>query len=118
MVQAFASRPAGGGLVVTRPAPPFRHAPSGNVIIIERTPVSFVHPFFFGHRFFAFSAPLFLGGSPVDVIDAPFFCWLDGFGFTDQAEFVRHLHEAHGVPLASALSFCELVGGRVVFFGF
>src|SRR6266542_1575574 len=29
MAHAFASRRTGGSMVVTRPAPPFRHAPSG-----------------------------------------------------------------------------------------
>ncbi len=103
-----------------RPTPPFRRTPSGNVIIIERTPVFFVHPFFFEHRLstFGFGQPLFLGGSPVVVMDAPFFCYLHGLGFTDQAAFTQHLHDAHGVPLGRALSFCELVGGRYVFFGF
>ncbi len=104
-------------MVVTRPAPPFRHAPTGNVIIIELAPAFFVHPLFFRHRFFTFGQPLFLGGSPVALIDAPFFCYVDRLGFTDQATFAQHLHDAHGVPLDRALSFCELVGGQYVFFG-
>jgi hypothetical protein len=130
MVRAFASRRAGGGMVGTRPALPFRHAPTGNVIIIERRPVFFVNPFFFRHRlfifgqpfffrqrFFSFGQPLFLGGPPVDVIDAPFFCNVDGLAFTDRATFAQHLHDAHGVPLDEALSDSVLVDGRYVFFG-
>jgi hypothetical protein len=109
------------------------------VIIIERPPVFFAHPFFFGHRFFArpfffghrffvhpfffrhrfftFGAPLFLGGSAATVIDTPFFCDVDGLGFPDLAAFAQHLHDAHGIALDRALSFCEPVAGRCVFFG-
>jgi hypothetical protein len=87
------------------------------VIIIERPPVFFVHPFFFRHRFFTFGAPLFLDGSAAAVINTPFFCDVDGLGFPDAAAFAQHLHNAHGIALDRALSFCEPVGGRCVFFG-
>jgi hypothetical protein len=106
-------------MVVTRRAPFFHHLQSGEVVIINRGPVVFVHPFFFSSsRGFFLGEPLFLTEQPATIIAAPFFCYLDGLGFTDQAEFVRHLHEVHGVPFTSALSFCEVVGGRYMFFGF
>jgi hypothetical protein len=87
------------------------------VIIIERPPVFLVHPFFFGHSFTTFGAPLFLDWSAATVIDTPFFCDVDGLGFPDAAAFAQHLHDAHGIALDRALSSCELVGGRCVFFG-
>jgi hypothetical protein len=114
--RSFAAAPfAGrGAIVVTRPAPPFhtRFVCPHCVIIVE--------PFFLSHRRFVTSdRRLFLSpGPPLAVIDAPFFCWLDGLGFADREQFARHLHDAHGVPLANALSFGEHVGGRFVFFGF
>jgi hypothetical protein len=49
---------------------------------------------------------------------APFFCWMDGIGFTDEERFVHHLHGAHGVPLDKALSASERVDGRYVFYGY
>jgi hypothetical protein len=101
--------------IVTRRAPPFHRAPNGDVVLVEDG-APFVRPFV-SHRFFAFGEPLSLG-APVAIIEAPYFCYLDGLGFADQAAFVRHLHDAHGVPVGRALSFCEQVGGRYVFFGF
>jgi hypothetical protein len=117
MVQAFAARLAGGDVVVKRPAPAFRHAPTGNVIIIERTPLFFVHPFFREHRFSTFGQPLFLGGSPVVVIDAPFFCQVDGLGFSDEAACAQHLHAAHGVPLGRARRSVSWWAGATCFSG-
>jgi hypothetical protein len=49
---------------------------------------------------------------------APFYCWVDGIGFTDEGRFVHHLHEVHGVPLDEALDATEVVGERRVFFGY
>jgi hypothetical protein len=108
---------SGRGFVVTRPEPPLRRIPPGSVIVIERSPVFFVHPFFFGHRFLTFGGPLFLGGSAATVIDTPFFCDVDGLGFPDLAAFAQHLHDVHGIALDRALSFCEPARGRCVFFG-
>ena len=110
----MSAQPAGrASVIVTRPAPPFRRrfVCPPRVIVVEP---------FFSHRTFigGNGLLLFSPGPPVAVIDAPFFCWLDGLGFIDRDSFVRHLHNAHGMPLANVLSFCELVGGRVVFFGF
>ena len=48
----------------------------------------------------------------------PYYCWVDGIGFTDEGRFVHHLHEVHGVPLDQALASTELVGERHVFFGY
>jgi hypothetical protein len=106
-------------MTVTRRAPPFRRLPSGEVVIVNRGPVFFVHRFFFSSsRRFFLGQPLFLAEQPTTIIAAPFFCWLDSLGFADRDSFVRHLHEVHGVPLALALSHCQLVGGHYVFFGF
>jgi hypothetical protein len=104
---------SGRGIVIVRPEPPFRRKPSGSVIIHRTTPVFFVHPFLFGHRFTTFGtfgAALFLDWSAATVIDTPFFCDVDGLGFPDEAAFAQHLHDAHGIPLDSALSVCEPVG--------
>jgi hypothetical protein len=49
---------------------------------------------------------------------APYYCWVDGIGFTDEGRFVHHLHEVHGVPLDEALAATEMVGERRVFFGY
>jgi hypothetical protein len=49
---------------------------------------------------------------------APYYCWVDGIGFTDEGRFVHHLHEVHGVPLDEALDATEVVGERRVFFGY
>ncbi len=49
---------------------------------------------------------------------APYYCWVDGIGFTDEGRFVHHLHEVHGVPLDEALAATEVVGERRVFFGY
>jgi len=69
--------------------------------------------FFFGRPFFPFSPRAV-------VISTPFFCFPDGLGFTDQALFFDHLHQAHGIPPDRALSFSTpLLGGRrFIFFGF
>jgi hypothetical protein len=106
------------GTIVTRRAPPFHRLPSGEVVIANRGAILFVHPFFFSSsRGFFLGEPMFLAEQPTTIINAPFFCYLDGLGFSDRDSFVRHLHEVHGVPLTSALSFCERVGGRYMFFG-
>jgi hypothetical protein len=57
---------------------------------------------------------------PIVIIRSPFFCFPHGLEFTDQALFISHLHQFHGVPLGNALSFCQPVGGgaRLIFFGF
>jgi hypothetical protein len=52
------------------------------------------------------------------TVTAPFFCWIDGIGFTDEERFAHHLHGAHGVPLDKALSASEKVDGRYVFYGY
>jgi hypothetical protein len=48
----------------------------------------------------------------------PYFCWVDGIGFTDEGRFLHHLHEVHGVPLDEGLGSTELVGERHVFYGY
>jgi hypothetical protein len=55
---------------------------------------------------------------PPATVTAPFFCWMDGIGFTDEDRFAHHLHGAHGVPLDEALSASEKVEGRYVFYGY
>jgi hypothetical protein len=55
---------------------------------------------------------------PPPSVTAPFFCWVDGIGFTDEDRFAHHLHGAHGVPLDKALSASEKVDGRYVFYGY
>jgi hypothetical protein len=57
------------------------------------------------------------GFAPAPIY-APFYCSLDGLAFQDEAMFVRHLHDAHGVPSENALSYAESIGGSYVFFGF
>jgi len=49
---------------------------------------------------------------------APYYCWVDGIGFTDEGRFLHHLHEVHGVPLDEALAATEVVGERRVFYGY
>ena len=44
---------------------------------------------------------------PPPTVTAPFFCWVDGIGFTDEERFAHHLHGVHGVPLDKALSASE-----------
>lgn len=94
----------------------------------------FAHEFFFGphHHFGGFSRDFFLSdrsfffGRPffpvrpqVVVIRSPFFCFPDGLEFTDQALFFDHLHHVHGIPVDRASLFCrQLLGGRLIFFGF
>jgi hypothetical protein len=120
--------------VITRPAPPFQRAPDdfhehhhhrGPVFVFVEPPffesAPFGYPYGYAYpyssSFYAFG-PSSAYAAPSAVIDAPFFCWIDGIGFTDEGRFAHHLHEAHGVPLRDALAASELVGGRYVFFGF
>lgn len=62
--------------------------------------------------------PFAAGRGPVVLISTPFFCHPHGTGFTDESEFVRHLHEQHGLPERRALASCREVGGKLFFFGF
>jgi hypothetical protein len=55
---------------------------------------------------------------PPPTVTAPFFCWVDGIGFTDEDRFAHHLHGVHGVPLDKALSASEKIDGRYVFYGY
>ena len=57
------------------------------------------------------------GFAPAPIY-APFYCSLDGLAFQNEATFVQHLHDAHGVPSENALSYAESIGGSYVFFGF
>jgi hypothetical protein len=52
------------------------------------------------------------------VIPDPYYWWIHGIGFSDEAQFAQHLHDAHGVPLDEALSMSEQVDGRYVFYGY
>jgi hypothetical protein len=52
------------------------------------------------------------------MITDPYYCWIDGIGFSSEERFARHLHEVHGVPLDKALASSELVDGHYVFFGY
>jgi hypothetical protein len=123
----FATR-LGGSTIVTRPAPPLQHAFGGFVMHHHHHgPVFvFVEPLFFSPFLFGYAypySPLYDFGPPAayaapSTVTAPFFCWIDGIGFTDEERFARHLHEVHGVPLDEALSASELVDGRYVFFGY
>jgi hypothetical protein len=113
---------------VTRPAPPLQRAFGGfgmhhhhhGAVFVFVEPPFFV-PFLYQYAY-AYS-PLYDFGSPSayaapPTVTAPFFCWIDGIGFTDEERFAHHLHEVHGVPLDEALSASELVDGRYVFFGY
>jgi hypothetical protein len=57
---------------------------------------------------------------PTVVIHSPFFCFPHGLEFTEEALFIEHLSQFHGLLPRSALSFCRVVGGgaRLIFFGF
>lgn len=57
---------------------------------------------------------------PPVVISSPFFCFPHGLGFTDQALFLDHLQQFHGIPPKNAFSSCIPVGGglRWIFLGF
>ena len=52
------------------------------------------------------------------MITGPYYCWVDGIGFSDEGRFAHHLHEVHGVPLDEALASTELMDGHYVFFGY
>lgn len=128
-----ASRPATSSLphtVVTRPTPPLqrtfggfhRHHHHGPAFVFIEPPFFVRSPFLYSYPysagFYSFEGPLDAYAGTPSAITAPFYCWIDGIAFTDQARFAHHLHEVHGVPLEEALSSCEPVGGRCVFFGF
>jgi hypothetical protein len=80
----------------------------------------FQRDFFFSNRGFFFGPPLFpLSPHAAVVIRSPFFCFPEGLEFTDQALFFEHLHQVHGIPFEQAGFFCrQLLGGRLIFFGF
>jgi hypothetical protein len=129
----------GGSTLVTRPAPPLQHAfggfpmhhhhhHHGPVFAFVEPPFfspvfsPFFSPFFYGYAYpysplYDFRAPPTYAEAPPTVA-APFFCWIDGIGFTDEGRFAHHLHEVHGVPLDEALSASEIVDGRYIFFGY
>ena len=52
------------------------------------------------------------------MITDPYYCWVDGIGFSDEGRFAHHLHEVHGVPLDEALASTEPMDGHYVFFGY
>jgi hypothetical protein len=124
-----------GSMLVTRPAPPLRrafgsfpmhrhHHHNGSVFAFVEPPFfsPFFSPFFYGYAYpysplYDFGAPRAYTQAP-PTLTAPFFCWIDGIGFTDQERFAHHLHEVHGVPLDEALSASEMIDGRYVFFGY
>src|SRR5262245_226685 len=91
----------------------------GPFVPFGREPHFFAERFFRPHRHFDgvfFRSPFFavhpLGG----VLSSPFFCFPHRLAFPTQALFIEHLHGAHGLPFASALSFCTPVGSRLFFF--
>ena len=124
-----------GSMLVTRPAPPLQHAfggfpmhhhhhHHGPVFAFVEPPFfsPFFSPFFYGHAYpysalYDFGAPPAYAEAP-PAVTTPFFCWIDGIGFTDEGRFAHHLHEVHGVPLDEALSASEKVDGRYVFYGY
>lgn len=80
----------------------------------------FLHERFFSPHHhvdgFVFGSPFFPVNPRGVVTGSPFFCFPHGLAFTTQALFIEHLHGAHGLPFASALSFCTPVGSRLLFF--
>lgn len=126
------SRPS-GPRIVTRPAFPLQRSFDGfhRHRHHRRGPVLFfVEPSFFALPFgypyapyrpysslYEFGAPRAYARSP-STISEPYYCWIDGIGFSDEDRFAHHLREVHGVPLERALSASEQIGGRYVFFGY
>jgi hypothetical protein len=110
--------------IVTRREPPFHRALDGFGPHPHHRHghVFFFTPFFapFGYLyslFYGFGAAFGYEGSR-SVIPEPYYCWIHGIGFSDEAQFAQHLHDAHGVPLDEALSASEQVDGRYVFYGY
>ncbi len=129
--------PIAGPNVVTRPMAPFRQGPGagaqchrrhGPVVVFVQPPLFGTQRFGFGYNSFSsnfpFSSPFTFGSWPAfntaapAAMAEPYYCWVDGIGFTDEGRFVHHLHEVHGVPLDEALSLTESVGERRVFYGY
>ena len=133
--------------IVTRPMPPFHRAPGmtwrhghhrGPVVVFLQPPYFGAQPFGYSYSPYFSNYPYssfrpyspfyysWLGsfGTPPTSMAAPstnadpYFCWVDGIGFTDEGRFLHHLHEVHGVPLDEGLTSTELVGERHVFFGY
>jgi hypothetical protein len=124
------------------PAPPFQRPPghvNGHRHDQHRPAFVFIEPPFFGTRRFGYPytpyAPYnpYVSYSPYSfyawdrlsaypagpsMITAPYYCWVDGIGFSDEGRFAHHLHEVHGVPLDKALASSELLDGHYVFFGY
>jgi hypothetical protein len=128
-LQAHFAPHLGGSTLVTRPTPPLQRAFGGfgmhhhhhGAVFVFVEPPFFV-PFLYGYAYpysplYDFGPPSAYA-EPPPTVTAPFFCWIDGIGFTDEERFAHHLHEVHGVPLDEALSTSELVDGRYVFFGY
>jgi hypothetical protein len=124
----------GGSTLVTRPSPPLQHAfggfpfhhhhhhhGAGFAFVEQPFFSSFLYgsPYWYGYPYwplYDFSSPPPHTAAP--NVSAPFFCWIDEIGFTDERRFAHHLHEVHGVPLDEALSASEQVDGRYVFYGY
>jgi hypothetical protein len=121
--------------MITRPAPPLQHAdgfrrhhhhhPGRTFVFVE--PPFFGSPAFISPYGYPYSSSFYTFGAfgsptsyaaPVSTVTAPFFCWVDGIGFSDETRFAHHLHEVHGVPLDDALAASEVVGGHYMFFGY
>jgi hypothetical protein len=97
----------------------------GSLYAFGSPPYGFRAPYGFGAPYgfsvpYGFAVPygsVVPGFAPAPIY-APFYCSLDGLAFQDEAMFINHLHDAHGVPLENALSYAESIGGgRYVFFG-
>jgi hypothetical protein len=87
---------------VTRPAPPFRQR-WPQVVVVE--PV-WVTPQ-------VVAAPVDPPApAPMTASDFPFYCAVDGTGFTDRLVFFEHLYAMHDVAHGNAMRACSLPDGR------
>jgi len=118
---------------VTRPAPPLRRGfgvrPPHHRHRHDRPIILYERPFFTSpwraYPYGPYSYSYFQGGAgqpwpdhyDASSIDEPFYCSLDGIGFRDSTSFAEHLHEAHGLPLDTALASTESVDGHLIYFG-
>ena len=101
-------------------SPYFPYYPSSDLSVLVLYRYSSLYPYSPSYPYswlYSFGTPPASVAAPSTNAD-PYFCWVDGIGFTDEGRFVHHLHEVHGVPLDEALAATEMVGERRVFFGY